>query len=200
MAVGVDPGSAAPPTPEPPGWGGLWKGRRLVLTAVGVVAIVALLFGLLLGTSSTPGVQRLKPFTLGQLGGGAPVRYPVGGGGPVALTFFASWCTNCRTDLPVFSAVARAEILAGSRVHFIAVDGNDVSRSAGLAFARAHGVTFPIGWDFEETVATGLGLPGLPDTVFVDRSGKVVHIIEGDAPGQFSPAILRHWVAAIASS
>jgi thiol-disulfide isomerase/thioredoxin len=109
---------------------------------------------------------------------------------PVVLTFFASWCTPCQTELPAIARIAAQETSAGGRIHFVGIDGND-DPSSGLAFARRSGVTFPAGSDPTEDVARALGLPGLPDTVFVDRSGHVVNVVEGP----ISEATLRTWIA-----
>ena len=69
--------------------------------------------------------------------------------------------------------------------------------SAGLPFARRSGVTFPVAEDETQSLARKIGLVGLPDTVFVDRSGHVVHTMQGDG---FSAGTFRHWAAAIAAS
>jgi cytochrome c biogenesis protein CcmG, thiol:disulfide interchange protein DsbE len=156
-----------------------------------VVVVVALV--LLLSPASTPPVAA---FSLPRLGGVGTVSYPTGGSSgrsPTVVTFFASWCAPCHKDLPI---IARFVATTGRRergVTFVGVDGDD-GTAPGLAFARASGVTFPVGSDQNEAVASRLGLPGLPDTVFIDATGHVVHVIEGPA----TAAALKEWTAKIA--
>lgn len=200
LDTGPGPASAdAPGPPSPsPGWLGAGR-RRIVWLAVSLAAVIAVGVALV-ATAGGPANPPMRPFHLESLSGGPPVTYPPSGSGPVAMTFFASWCTACRTDLPVFASIASADERAGSPVRFIGIDGNDTSKAAGLAFARQQGVTFPVGWDYYESVASQLDLAGLPDTVFIDRDGHVVHVIQGDSPSEFNRATLQHWVRQIASS
>ncbi len=91
-------------------------------------------------------------------------------GRPVVVNFWASWCPPCRQELPALAAMARRY---GGRVAFVGVDTND-QRSSALSFMRAAGVTYPVAFDANGTVAVREGLFGLPDTLFVSPSGVVV--------------------------
>jgi len=187
--VATSPGAAsdAPPPDRPPDQP---RRRRRPLTTAVVAAAVAVVVvvALLLVTADGPAEPAMPRFSLTNLAGGAPVTYPAAPGTPTVVAFFASWCVPCQTELPMVARVAGAEARAGSPVRFVGVDGND-DPTAGLAFARRSGVTFAVGRDDQETVASALALPGLPDIVFVDRSGRVVHRIEGS--GQVTVASLR---------
>ena len=145
--------------------------------------------------------QRAVPaFALPKAAGGAPVSYrppaPGSSGRPMVLAFFASWCGPCHVELPALARQVKRLQHSGTPIRFVAVDGNDTA-SAGLAFARRSGVTFPVVEDETESLARKIGLVGLPDTVFVNRSGHVAHIMQGDG---FSAATFRHWAATIAAS
>lgn len=183
--------------------GRLRRPPRTVLVAVPVV-VAALVVGLVLGLGGAGGAApplRLAAFSLPGVGpGGArpadPVAYPLTGvdaGRPVVLVFFASWCTECRVDLPVAARVAAAEARAGNRAVFLAVDGNDTP-AQGWAFARQRGVRFPIADDEQEQVANQLRLTGLPSTAVVDASGRVVRRFTGPV----SAAALEAAVAQVA--
>jgi thiol-disulfide isomerase/thioredoxin len=168
--------------------------RRVIALAVGVVVALALAYGLLVAPSSSSAA--VAPFSLPRLGGGPAVTYPASGRSGATgtvVTFFASWCTPCQRDLPIVASFVDDHRSAG--VRFVGVDGDDAP-AAGLAFARKSGVAFPVGSDQTEKVASALGLNGLPDTVFIDSSGHVVHVIRGAASG----AQLREWTAQVASS
>jgi len=169
--------------------------RRLVVWGGVGVLVAALAVGLVLGTAgSSAQAPLLAP--LPRLGGGAPVALTGAHGPhrPTAITFFASWCTPCRRELPEIAGVARAEAAQGGRVVFLGVDGND-DPASGLAFARASGVTFPVAVDATSSVAPRFGLYGYPDTVFVDAGGDVAGVVRGP----ISAATLRQWLGRLSS-
>jgi cytochrome c biogenesis protein CcmG/thiol:disulfide interchange protein DsbE len=91
-------------------------------------------------------------------------------GRPVVVNFWASWCPPCRQEMPALAAMARRY---GGRVAFVGVDTND-QRSAALSFMEAAGVTYPVAFDANGSVAAKEGLFGLPDTLFISRAGVVV--------------------------
>ena len=96
----------------------------------------------------------------------------------MVLTFFASWCTPCRAELPMVAKVADQERAAGGKVVFVGVDGNDAT-SSGLAFARTSGVTFAVGANADSALAPKFTLYGYPGTVFIDGSGAIVKTVHG---------------------
>ena len=164
--------------------------RRWWALAVGVPVGVGLWFGLTVAEGSA-GPREAASFSLPRLGGGPSVSLPVARRAhtPVVLTFFASWCTPCLTELPMVADVARHELATDARVAFIGIDGND-DPSAGLAFARTSGVRFPVGSDYESVVAPRYLLVGYPDTVFVDATGHVA----GTVHGPVSRSVLQGWL------
>ena len=111
---------------------------------------------------------------------------------PVVLTFFASWCTSCRTELPVVASVAHQESRSGSSVVFLGIDDNDAA-STGLAFAHQNDITFPVGDDYYTEVGADFRLDGLPDTVFISGAGDIVATIRGPV----TRPVLMHWLAVI---
>jgi cytochrome c biogenesis protein CcmG/thiol:disulfide interchange protein DsbE len=109
------------------------------------------------------------------------VSVPVVGAGAhqaVVLTFFASWCGPCHSELPSFARVAREAQVAGDRIQFIGIDDNDAPAS-GLAFARKSGVTFPVGRDAYSMTAPEYGVVGNPSTVFITADGTVAKVVRG---------------------
>lgn len=174
-----------------------WLISTVVLLALVVGAVVG--YDQLVADSKPPSVSlpSTPHFSLDRLGGDGTIAFPSArySHRPVVLVFFASWCTACQPELPVVARVARSLASSGSPVLFLGVDGNDAP-SSGLAFARRSGVDFPAVVDRQETVAYQLGLPGLPDTVFVDRRGQVVHVVEG----VITATALRHWAGVVAAS
>jgi cytochrome c biogenesis protein CcmG, thiol:disulfide interchange protein DsbE len=156
--------------------------------------------GLWVGLSaiSVAGPTKAPSFSLPRLGGGPRVTVPLTGVGahdPVVVTFFASWCSPCRGELPTVARVARQAEHSHERVRFVGVDDNDAT-SSGLAFARASGVGFPVGRDYLSQVAPTYGIPGNPATVFIDGSGDIAKKVLGPV----SAAALRGDIAAISGT
>jgi thiol-disulfide isomerase/thioredoxin len=201
---GVPPdGAAAPdhPTPVPPAR----RRPRPVFLILGLVLAGALAVGLFtgVGTGGTGGGPGSRPvagstvpaFSLPRLGGGQPVGVPAdgaGGGRPAILVFFASWCTDCATEIPRLAALYRHQQAAHSplaRVALIGIDGAD-PRGAALAFVHRSGVTFPVGVDPTYDVTEGkFYFVGLPDAVCVRGDGTIAAV----EVGPVSAAAFTSW-------
>jgi cytochrome c biogenesis protein CcmG/thiol:disulfide interchange protein DsbE len=87
---------------------------------------------------------------------------------------------------------ALEQFYAENRAKGVVVLGVDQGESAAAAgaFARAHGVTFPILLDADEQYGRSYAAIGLPTTVIVDRRGHVMRGIDG----QLSLAQMREAV------
>jgi thiol-disulfide isomerase/thioredoxin len=187
--------SASTDPPVPSGAPGRRR-RRLLSLGVGIVVAVGL--WLALTGFTAPAVTAAPPFSLPRLGPGPRVTMPIVGAGAhqaVVLTFFASWCGPCHSELPSFAAVARQAQGAGDRVRFIGIDDNDAPAS-GLAFARQSGVDFPVGRDSLSVTAPSYHVYGNPATVFIDAAGNVTRIVRG----AITPATLEAEIARIDGS
>jgi peroxiredoxin len=81
-----------------------------------------------------------------------------------------------RGDAGARNALPRSERARGLVV--LGIDQGESSATAG-AFAKAHGVTFPILVDEDQQYASSYVSIGLPTTVVVGRDGHVVKGIDG---------------------
>lgn len=113
----------------------------------------------------------LPDLSLDCIGGGSLdlTRAP---GTPTVLNLWASWCGPCREELPLVEQLAAA---AGDELRVIGVASQDGLPQA-TSFAADTGLTFPTAVDAEGAVAAGLGLTGLPHSVFLAADGSVVHV------------------------
>ena len=183
---------------------------KLVALAAGLCLIGFIVFVAVHGTnrkSPTLGVAALEgppptllhagvvapAFSLPRLGGGAPVSLASYRGGPVIVSFFASWCPHCRAELAAMASVAARNT---GRVAVVGVDSNDSSGAAAQKLLLAAHATYPVGVDADARVATRYLLSVLPVTYFVDAQGKVV----GSSFGSESVASLEHWVNRLAGA
>ena len=99
------------------------------------------------------------------------------------LNFWASWCTACRTEVPVLEA-AWNELRPA--VRFLGVDEGD-RRTDARSFEREYDVSYPSGFDPNEHVASRYGVFGLPYTFVIDRAGR----IRVEFRGRVDPSSLR---------
>lgn len=135
--------------------------------------------GLLLALASTCGAQeaRIDPLWATTLTGldDKPVAMQQFRGRPLAVNFWARWCTPCRDEIPDFIR-ARARFKAkGIEVIGIAIE----DKAAPVAeFAKAYEMDYPVVLAGDKGItlmqAMGNKRAGLPFTVVVDRQGRVV--------------------------
>ena len=107
--------------------------------------------------------------------GGGTLDLGMAQGTPTVLNLWASWCQPCREELPLVQELAD---LAGDEVRVIGVASSDgIPQST--SFATDAGLSFPMAFDGEGEVAAGLGLAGLPHSVFLAPDGTVAHVKVG---------------------
>jgi peroxiredoxin len=101
----------------------------------------------------------------------------------VVLSFWATWCEPCKTELPQLDKIYSAHHEQGLTLLSIAMD--DPSTAAGVApYVKRNGFHFPVLLD-SETKAAALynKLKSAPYTVVIDRQGKIVSEKTGYEPG-----------------
>jgi cytochrome c biogenesis protein CcmG/thiol:disulfide interchange protein DsbE len=115
----------------------------------------------------------------------------------VAVNFWASWCGPCRDEAPLLERTWTGSRAKGLVV--VGVDANDYSGDA-RRFMRAHGLTYPILHDAHGSTLGHWGVPGLPTTFVVSRSGRVVaKVVGGLRVGDNAAAFKREIAAALAT-
>jgi cytochrome c biogenesis protein CcmG, thiol:disulfide interchange protein DsbE len=96
-------------------------------------------------------------------------------GKPLIVNFFASWCPPCRGETPLLAKFYRSE---HGKVALVGLDENDTVAAA-VKFITADGVSYPVGWDPQVTVANDYGVDGLPQTFFLNARHQIVGHIFG---------------------
>ncbi|HEY5263106.1 MAG TPA: TlpA disulfide reductase family protein [Acidimicrobiales bacterium] len=96
------------------------------------------------------------------------------------LIFFASSCPPCQGEMPKVAKYLR-DHNEGS-IHVIGIDAND-ERGAAKSFVKRSGVAFPVAFDPNDTVTTGIfKFSTVPETAFVSAKGVVTQIYFGAIP------------------
>jgi cytochrome c biogenesis protein CcmG/thiol:disulfide interchange protein DsbE len=166
--------------------------RRAVRVGAGVAVAIALIavVSVLTGGHVTSGNDgstaalvghHLEKFALVGLNGGH-VNAPWMSHRASVVVFFASWCPPCQGEMPKIATYIR--IHNPSPVEVIAVDAND-KLPAAQAMIKNDDVTFPVGYDPQGVVTSGIfGFVDVPESVFVNARGVVTGVHYGAIPAK----------------
>jgi thiol-disulfide isomerase/thioredoxin len=101
------------------------------------------------------------------------------GSRPVLLTFWATWCTVCRDELPALQALEQSYTSSGFAV--LAVNYRETDTGRMRAYLAGIGVTLESLIDPGASIASAYGVDiGLPVNVLVDKAGRVARIMVGE--------------------
>jgi cytochrome c biogenesis protein CcmG/thiol:disulfide interchange protein DsbE len=111
--------------------------------------------------------EPLAPMT----GGAQEPVGQAGGGRPMVIDLYASWCESCRDQIPNLKSLATRH--AGRLV----VVGVNVGEEPDVArrFAAREGIDYATYLDPDFKFADSMGITQLPALLVVDADGKIVH-------------------------
>ena len=162
-----------------------------VVAATAVAALVALLaWGVLnnapgssidgaLAEGKRPTAPKLE---LPRLGGEPKAQLADWHGKVVVLNFWASWCGPCRDESPMLERWHQRIKRSGGTV--LGVDVEDVTSDA-RAFVRKYRLTYPMLRDGEGSSAKPFGVVGYPETLVIDRRGRIAAALRGPVDEEF---------------
>ena len=128
------------------------------------------------GKPAPPSFPAAAGFTLPALGQpGQHVSLSQYQGKPVIVNFWASWCEPCQKETPLLASWYKQQY---GHVVLLGLDENDSTANA-LKFAHAKGVSYPIGFDPQVTVALAYNVDGLPQTFFLNAKHRIVDHVLG---------------------
>ena len=193
MTVAPPPETPAPPAPTSGPATVRQPRKRFIFIGLGIGVVIILIIGLTtsFGTSPSTPPQTGGPvpsFSRQNFGpaGASQVSVPADGGSngtPAVLLFFGNWCPSCHEELPPLAAAVRAQDEAGgalAKIKVIGVDSEDTPNGA-KSFIKSAGVTFPVAFDPDASVVSGLFyFRGDPYAVFVRGDGTIDKIVRGD--------------------
>lgn len=114
-------------------------------------------------------------------------------GTTIVINFWASWCPPCKAEMPAMQEVYNH--YSDGSVEFIAVNVTNQDKvDAAVQLADQVGITFPVLFDYEGSVASLYRVRGLPSTYFIDSKGKIRKIIIG---GPMSEALIKSQLSEI---
>jgi thiol-disulfide isomerase/thioredoxin len=102
-------------------------------------------------------------------------------GRPVLLSFWATWCTVCRDELPALQHLQDQYRAGGFAV--LLLNYRETSNDRMRQYLSGLQVNLEAVVDPDGTIASAYGVDiGLPVNVLSDRSGKVARILIGEVP------------------
>jgi thiol-disulfide isomerase/thioredoxin len=99
----------------------------------------------------------------------------------VLLNFWASWCGPCRKEMPILEQLQKQYKSKGFTMVGVNVEPNSTDA---INWLKSTPVSFPILFDKDSSVSKLYRVEGMPNTVIVDRNGKVRYVHRGYKPGE----------------
>lgn len=157
--------------------------KKLLIATATVVVGGSLIAALTVGNSSSPQPIAINPGA-GSAGlpdatgtdpvSGKPVSFAQFRGKPLFINLWASWCPGCNDEAADIARFVKDH----PEVGFVGVDVQDTVGDA-KAFYAKYSWQHPTLFDQSSALGARLGLQGLPTTIVVDASGRIV----ANAPG-----------------
>jgi peroxiredoxin len=148
---------------------GAFRASRAASALAALIAAVSVSAAPLLAGADAP------DFVLRNVSGGN-MRLSEYRGQVVMLSFWATWCGDCRAQLEQLSAMRTRYADAG--VELLAVNLDQNGKQAGELAAKQH-LPYPVLHDAGGEVGRLYDVSKLPVMVLIDRSGTVREVFEG---------------------
>ena len=103
----------------------------------------------------------------------------------IVLNFWATWCLECRSEMPALERLQREFSSRGLAI--IGVNARE-NKGAVRRYAKELGVTFPLVLDPNGKINSLYGVIGLPTTFVVGRDGRAVAFAIGPRQWESAPA------------
>lgn len=162
------------------------------------IAIVAFVVGVAVNTSRTQPVSEASALLSAQLETSDPSTGTVGTDSVenqlaelTLVNFWATWCTPCRDEMPLFEAMYRLHQKDGFTIIGIAIDNPSRSQP----FLDSMDISYPIlyaentGMQLLEETGNGQGL--LPYSLLLDKNGNVLDQVLG----KIDEARIQAWLS-----
>ena len=111
-------------------------------------------------------------------------------GKAILVNFWATWCGNCKLEMPWLAELREKYAAQGFEVLGIITENAPHDKVAALT--QNYGVRYPIFLCNHATAQAYGGLPDLPESFFIDRHGRIVAEMDGaDSKGQIEANIRK---------
>lgn len=127
-------------------------------------------------TDGDPSKNIPPDFTLTTLDGETITLSEYAGEKAVVLDFFATWCPNCRRDMPRLNKMYEEH---KDQIEVIGINLQESSKKV-RKYIDDTGITFPIVLDPSGSVSRDYGIRYTNFHVLINKAGEVVGVVPGD--------------------
>ena len=162
--------------------------KKLAFVVIGVlVTMVLLVVGC--ASEATPDIQPTSSFdvTQGTQPGNQAPNFQLNNlegelvslsdfrGGPVLLTFWATWCGYCRAEMPIVQQISDEWQSKGLTVLTVnLIDSRPAETPDNLAsFMQSNGYSYTVLLDMNQKVSKSYGITGTPTSFLIDKYGII---------------------------
>jgi len=138
-----------------------------------VPARLLLIVSLVVAAGACASPSSNAPYKAEDLGTGKPVSTVDLRGHPVLLVSWATWCKECKTELPALEHYFEAHTSGPLRIVLVNVNSSDSRKEIDDIVTRYH-LSMTQWRDRDNDFETRFGTVGVPTAVLLDRAGKVV--------------------------
>ncbi len=120
---------------------------------------------------AAPAVGTSPPDWLGKTPKGEEIRISERRGKVVLVSFWASWCGYCRSQLPVLEALQQS---AGrERMDVVVVNFQEPTRDYRDIVRKLRGLTVTLTHDRDGTISDAYGVTSVPRLFMIDKAGRL---------------------------
>jgi len=148
----------------------VWQSLAWILV-IGLLTVLAL--GLIRSRKGPVGVGEIVPDFILTTFDGEQIQSEDLLGQVIVVNFWASWCKPCEQEAADLETAWRFYQSRGDVV-FLGVDYVDTETPA-LAYLEKFDITYPNGPDLRTRISQAYRISGVPETYFIDRSGRLAY-------------------------
>lgn len=100
-------------------------------------------------------------------------------GKKVILNFWATWCTQCKAEMPHLQSFYERYKDQGVEIVAVNVTDQDKGKNAVAKIAEEYGLSFDILLDEEGYAGMNYQIISLPTSFFIDEEGQIMEAIAG---------------------
>ena len=119
--------------------------------------------------------------------GDKPVKLSDFRGKTVLLNFWATWCAPCKVEMPSLDRL-QAKV-GGDGFAVVAISSDRAGKGAVDPYFDQNGIKLARYYDPQNAAGMALGVTGLPTSVLVDKDGRELGRLTGDAEWDSDDAV-----------